>query len=204
MTILLLDNYDSFTYNLYDYLRQAGTTCIVLRNDAPDLLAFSSDDFDAVVLSPGPGRPEEAGLMLDLLAAWHQHLPILGVCLGHQAIGAFWGASVGRAPKPMHGKTSIVWHTGHPLFAHIPRRFRVMRYHSLAVTGWENTPLRPLAWADDGVLMAMVHRSLPIAGVQFHPESALTEHGLTFIRNWVRWAQQKLAIRRHRPALFSR
>ncbi len=198
MTVLLLDNYDSFTYNLYDYLRQAGAECVVVRNDAPDLLAFSPDDFDAVVLSPGPGRPEEAGLMPDLLAAWHRALPILGVCLGHQAIGLFWGAQVVRAPLPMHGKTSPVRHIGHPLFAGIPRRFSVMRYHSLAVVGWEQTSLRPLAWADDGVLMALAHRSLPIVGVQFHPESALTEHGLTLIDNWVAWAKKQTPERRKR------
>ncbi|MCS7035215.1 MAG: aminodeoxychorismate/anthranilate synthase component II [Saprospiraceae bacterium] len=191
MTVLLLDNYDSFTYNLYDYLRQAGVECVVVRNDAPDLLAFSPDDFDAVVLSPGPGRPEAAGWMPELLAAWHQDLPVLGVCLGHQAIGLFYGAQIARAPLPMHGKTSVVQHRGHPIFKDIPRRFSVMRYHSLAIVGWEKTPLRPLAWADDGVLMAIAHRSLPIVGVQFHPESALTEHGLTLIQNWVNWAKEQ-------------
>jgi anthranilate synthase/aminodeoxychorismate synthase-like glutamine amidotransferase len=198
LTVLLLDNYDSFTYNLYDYVRQAGAECVVVRNDASDLLAFSPDDFDAVVLSPGPGRPEEAGLMPDLLAAWHRHLPILGVCLGHQAIGAFWGAKVVRAPVPMHGKTSRIQHNQHPIFTGTPRHFRVMRYHSLAVTGWERTPLRPLAWSDDGVLMAMEHHSLPIVGVQFHPESALTEYGLTLIRNWVSWAKKQTPERSKR------
>lgn len=195
LTVLLLDNYDSFTYNLRDYLCQAGAKCAVVRNDAPDLLSFSPDDFDAVVLSPGPGRPEEAGLMPDLLAAWHRDLPVLGVCLGHQAIGLFFGASVVRAPLPMHGKTSVVQHNGHRMFAGVPRRFQVMRYHSLRVVGWENTPLRPLAWADDGVLMAMAHRHLPIASVQFHPESALTEFGLRLIQNWVVWVRH-LALRR--------
>ncbi len=185
MTVLLLDNYDSFTYNLYDYVLRAGAQCVVVRNDAPDLLTFSPDDFDAVLLSPGPGRPEEAGFMLELLCAWQLYLPILGVCLGHQAIGLVYGARVERAPRPLHGKTSEVWHVEHPLFAGLPQPFRAMRYHSLAVVGWEQTPLRPLAWADDGVLMAMAHRSLPILGVQFHPESALTEGGEQLIRNWV-------------------
>lgn len=196
LTILLLDNYDSFTYNLYDYVRQAGAECTVVRNDAPDLLAFSPGDFDAVMLSPGPGRPGEAGLMLDLLAAWHRALPILGVCLGHQAIGALWGARVVRAPRPLHGKTSEVRCDGHPIFQGIPSQFRVMRYHSLAVVGLEGTPLQPIAWADDGVLMAMAHRTLPIVGVQFHPESALTEHGLQLMRNWVTWAEQQALSRR--------
>ncbi len=196
MTILLLDNYDSFTYNLYDYLRQTGAECIVVRNDAADLLAYGPDDFDAVVLSPGPGRPEAAGLMPDLLAAWHTALPFLGVCLGHQAIGAFWGAQVVRAVRPMHGKTSAVRHTGHPIFSGIPATFRVMRYHSLAVVGLEKTPLQPLAWADDGTLMAMAHRSLPVIGVQFHPESALTPYGLLMVCNWVRWVKEALPTRR--------
>ncbi len=188
MTVLLLDNYDSFTYNLYDYLRQAGASVVVVRNDDPELLAFSPADFDAVVLSPGPGRPQEAGLMPDLLAAWWEAMPILGVCLGHQAIATFFGGRVVRAPRPVHGKTSPVRHVGHPLFGGIPREFRVMRYHSLCVVDIEGTPLRPLAWADDGVLMALAHRVLPIVGVQFHPESALTEYGYRLIENWLHLA----------------
>lgn len=184
MTILLIDNYDSFTYNLYDYLLQTGASCFVVRNDAPELLAYEPQDFDAVVLSPGPKRPEDAGLMPDLIASWYNRLPMLGICLGHQALGAFFGARVVKAPMPMHGKTSIVQHDGHPLFAHIPERFTAMRYHSLVLDSLEGSPLKKIAQTDDGTIMALAHRDLPLLGLQFHPESILTESGLQLLRNW--------------------
>ncbi|MBK9336763.1 MAG: aminodeoxychorismate/anthranilate synthase component II [Lewinellaceae bacterium] len=185
MTVLLLDNYDSFTYNLYDYLLQAGAHCTVVRNDAPELTAFDPRDFDAVVLSPGPGRPEDAGLMPGLIASWHHRLPMLGVCLGHQALGACFGARVARARIPMHGKTSVVQHQGHPLFTGIPVRFSVMRYHSLVVDDLDGTLLDCIAYTEDGTVMAFAHRYLPLLGVQFHPESILTEHGLQLLKNWL-------------------
>lgn len=186
MTILLLDNYDSFTYNLYDYLAQCGVQCLVVRNDAPDLLAFEPGDFDAVVLSPGPKRPEDAGLMPRLIAAWHDRLPMLGICLGHQALGAFFGAQIVKAPEPVHGKTSWVHHTGHPLFAGIASPFSVMRYHSLVVQSLLHTPLRAIAHSeDDGLIMALAHQTLPLLGVQFHPESILTDSGKQLISNWI-------------------
>ncbi len=193
MTILLLDNYDSFTYNLYDYLAQAGATCLVVRNDAPDLLAFEPGDFDAVVLSPGPKRPEDAGLMPNLIAAWHNRLPMLGICLGHQALGAFFGASIVKAPEPMHGKASLVRHSGHPLFDGVTPSFSVMRYHSLIVKSLEDTPLLPIAYSDDGVIMALAHRTLPLLGVQFHPESILTESGKQIVSNWIEMLRQQQA-----------
>lgn len=193
MTILLLDNYDSFTYNLYDYLVQAGANCLVVRNDAPDLLAFEPGDFDAVVLSPGPKRPQDAGLMPHLIAAWHNRLPMLGICLGHQALGAFFGASIIKASEPMHGKTSLVRHSGHPLFDGIAPYFSVMRYHSLIIKSLEGTPLLPIAHSDDGVIMALAHSTLPLLGVQFHPESILTESGKQIVSNWIEMLRRQQA-----------
>lgn len=181
-----MDNYDSFTYNLYDYLLQAGAKCQVLRNDTLPIEAFESLDFEAIVLSPGPKRPTDAGLMMSLIEHWHQRVPMLGICLGHQAIGEFFGAKLVKAHLPMHGKTSEVsLRAEHLLFANLPRRFSVMRYHSLLLESLHNTPLEVLAATDSGEIMALAHHTLPLTGVQFHPESVLTEHGLRLIRNWV-------------------
>ena len=195
MNILLLDNYDSFTYNLYDYLLQTGAGCAVVRNDAPDLLAFEPHDFDAVVLSPGPKRPEQAGLMPNLVAAWYDRLPMLGICLGHQALGAFFGARIVKAPEPMHGKTSPVWHSGHRLFSGIPSPFTAMRYHSLIVDALDHTPLHAIASTADGTIMALAHRRLPLLGVQFHPESILTDSGMQILSNWVHWLGEQQQMR---------
>lgn len=185
MKILLLDNYDSFTYNLYDYLLQTGVECRVLRNDALPLEAFDDLGFDAIVFSPGPKRPKDAGLMPALIERYHDRAPMLGICLGHQALGEFFGAKLIKAKVPMHGKTTVVRHSGHPLFAGIPERFTVMRYHSLLLESLDNTPLECIARTDEGEIMALAHRSLPILGMQFHPESILTEYGLQLLRNWV-------------------
>ena len=185
MKILLLDNYDSFTYNLYDYLLQTGVECRVLRNDALPLAAFESLAFDAIVFSPGPRRPVDAGLMLPLIEQFHRRVPMLGICLGHQAIGEFFGAKLIKAKVPMHGKTTVIRHSDHPLFKDIPVEFTVMRYHSLLLESLGDTPLRCLATTTDGEIMALEHQFLPLTGVQFHPESILTECGLQLLKNWV-------------------
>lgn len=190
MRLLLLDNFDSFTYNLLDYLQQLGTDVVVRRNDTPlpELLAL---DVEAVVLSPGPGTPRAAGVMMELLAAVHAQLPVLGVCLGHQALGEFFGAGLQRAARPMHGKVSDIELTeaADALFAGLPTRLPVTRYHSLVLNKLPDS-LLPLARTADAAaeLMALRHRTLPLYGVQFHPEALLTTHGLAMLRNWVRIA----------------
>ena len=137
--ILLIDNYDSFTYNLHDYFLQLGTDCTVVRNDEWPLSAFLSTSFDALVFSPGPKKPADAGLLMPLIDLFHQQIPLLGICLGHQGIGEYFGARLQRATLPMHGKTSTLLHQGHPLFAGLPPAFEVMRYHSLIMEQVENT-----------------------------------------------------------------
>lgn len=190
MKILLLDNYDSFTYNLYDYLWQTGVQCTVLRNDAFTMEELEALDFQAIVLSPGPKRPIDAGMMMAVIAQYYQRLPILGICLGHQALGEFFGAKLLKAVLPMHGKTTLIQHNGHPVFQEIPQKFTVMRYHSLLLESLEGTALECLASSDTGEIMALAHQDLPLVGLQFHPESILTEHGLQLLRNWVASIQE--------------
>lgn len=188
MRLLLLDNFDSFTYNLLDYFRQLGCEVQVVRNDVP-LAQLEGLQFDALVLSPGPGTPAAAGNLLAVIAAWHQRVPMLGVCLGHQALGEFFGATVARAVRPMHGKVSeMTAAADEPLFRGLPRRLAVTRYHSLVVSDLPPT-LRPVAHTTDAAqeVMALRHLTLPLIGVQFHPEALLTTHGLTMLRNWVRY-----------------
>lgn len=185
MNILLIDNYDSFTFNLYDYLLQTGARSTVLRNDAFQLEELELLDFQGIVLSPGPKRPSDAGLLMQVLERYHQHMPILGICLGHQAIGEFFGANLIKAAQPMHGKTSTIRHQGHWIFEGIPTAFKVMRYHSLILESLEGLPLEVIAATETGEIMALQHESLPLLGLQFHPESILTEHGLKIITNWV-------------------
>jgi para-aminobenzoate synthetase component II len=186
MRILVIDNYDSFVFNLVQYLGQLGVECEVRRNDEIDLAAVGDLGAAGVLLSPGPGTPERAGICMDLISAYAGRLPIFGVCLGHQAIGAAFGATVTRAPELLHGKTSEVHHKGTGVLDGLPDPFTATRYHSLAVLpGTLPDEIEVTGWTESGVVMAMRHRSLPIEGVQFHPESVLTEGGHVLLANWL-------------------
>jgi anthranilate synthase component 2 len=191
--ILVIDNYDSFTYNLVHYLDELGAEPHVYRNDALSVAEALGMAPEAVVLSPGPCTPNEAGICLGLIAAAPRALPILGVCLGHQAIGQAFGGQVVRAKTLMHGKTSPIRHRGEGLFEGLPDGFIATRYHSLAVAR-ETLPaeLEVTAWTDDGEIMGLSHRELPIHGVQFHPESIITEGGHQLLANFLRLADVSL------------
>jgi anthranilate synthase component 2 len=183
--ILMIDNYDSFTYNLVQVLTGAGAEVEVVRNDAESVKSLLARGPEGIVLSPGPGRPDDAGVCLELLRQ-RARIPLLGVCLGHQSLGMAFGATVDRAPKLMHGKTSPVRHQDMGIFAGLPNPFEATRYHSLEVKEATLPPeLEPLAWADDGTLMGMRHRDLPYWGVQFHPESVLTSAGPHLLGNFL-------------------
>ena len=186
MRVLVIDNYDSFVFNLVQYLGQLGVECDVRRNDELTLADVGRLGVAGVLLSPGPGTPERAGICLDLVHEYAGKLPIFGVCLGHQAIGVAYGATVNRAPELLHGKTSEVHHEGAGVLAGLPRPFTATRYHSLAVVG-ETLPaeIEVTGRTGSGVVMAMRHRSLPIEGVQFHPESVLTQGGHLMLANWL-------------------
>lgn len=186
--LLLIDNYDSFTYNLYHYLGELGAEVAVWRNDALTVAEAMAMQPWGVVLSPGPCDPDRAGICLALTAACAESkTPLLGVCLGHQTIGQAFGGKVVRAPTPMHGKVDSVTHDGRGVLAGLPSPFRATRYHSLVVER-ETFPadLIPTAFTADGCVMAMMHKSLPIHGVQFHPESIETEHGHAMLANFLR------------------
>lgn len=242
--VLLIDNYDSFTYMLRDYILQAGEECMVVRNDEMTMDQVAALSFDSIVISPGPKAPIDAGVTMEVIRTFYQSKPILGICLGHQALGEFFGARLVRARIPMHGKTTKITHTDHPIFHNITQQTEVMRYHSLileseslremqniATTPREGkegigktqdiatTPqegkegigktqyietmpqegnegigktqniasLRVIAQTGDGEVMGIAHRVYSIAGLQFHPESVLTAHGLDMIRNWFRY-----------------
>ncbi len=186
MTILVIDNYDSFTWNLVHYLEELGARTHVVRNDAMSVGEALALAPQGILLSPGPCTPDEAGICLDLIAALPEAVPLLGVCLGHQAIGQAFGGAVVGAREIRHGKLSQVRHTGGRLFAGLPERFNVVRYHSLAVRDADlPADLVADAFSDDGDIMALHHVSRPIYGVQFHPESILTEHGHAILRNWL-------------------
>ena len=185
--ILVLDNYDSFTYNLVQYLGELGADVSVVRNDAATIDAISATRPERIVISPGPGRPEDAGVTMDVIKRLGQNTPIFGVCLGHQAIGAAFGGSVVRAAVPMHGKTSTIEHNGRGVFSGLTAPFLASRYHSLVVAD-AGLPAELEITArtqEDGTIMGLRHRSLPIHGVQFHPESILTGEGRKILRNFL-------------------
>ena len=182
--ILLLDNLDSFTYNLRDYLAQLGVICKVYRNThSPDEII--SRPYQAVVFSPGAGRPAQAGCLMKLMHYYHDKIPILGICLGHQAIGEYFGARLEKARKPMHGKISRVVTTSVPLFKGLKQKTDVVRYHSLILKDLP-AELEVIAVSEEREVMAVQHRSWPISGLQFHPEALLTVDGFDILKNWAR------------------
>lgn len=183
--ILVVDNYDSFVFNIVQYLAQLGAECTVVRND--EIEAAEAAKFDGVLISPGPGTPDRAGVSIPMIKFCAENkIPLFGVCLGHQAIGEAFGAKVSRAPELLHGKTSIVHHTGQGVMENLPTPFTATRYHSLAVEA-DSVPdiLEVTGRTDSGVIMSLRHKELPIEGVQFHPESVLTEHGHKMLANFL-------------------
>jgi para-aminobenzoate synthetase component 2 len=193
--ILVVDNYDSFVFNLVQYLQQLGAEVVVKRND--EVNANSINEFDGVLLSPGPGTPEDAGACIEIVnAAIEKQKPLLGVCLGHQAIGAAFGGKVSRAPELLHGKTSQVQHKNEGVFKDLKSPFRATRYHSLAI---ENpsfpNDLIITATTESGVIMGVKHKTAPIEGVQFHPESVLTEGGHRLLANWLQTTGDTKAVK---------
>jgi para-aminobenzoate synthetase component 2 len=184
--VVVVDNYDSFTYNLVQYIETLGARCDVRLNDRTTAEAVAESHPDGIVLSPGPGTPDDAGVTLDVIARLAGRVPILGVCLGHQSIGQAFGGRVVRAERLMHGKTSLILHDGRTVYSGLPSPFPATRYHSLVVEQ-ASLPdcLEVTASTPEGELMGIRHKTLPVEGVQFHPESILTEHGMKLIRNWL-------------------
>ncbi len=189
MTILLIDNFDSFTYMLKDYIEQCGASCVVYRNNEIEMNELSKIYFDAIVISPGPLSPNYAGITLDVIAQYHNSKPILGVCLGHQAIAQYFGAKITKAKLPRHGKVDKMKHNYVALFKDIPNEFSATRYHSLIA---EELPscLEINCMCNDEI-MGIQHKSLPVFGIQFHPESCQTEFGVNIIKNFVEMAQKR-------------
>ena len=185
MKVLLLDNYDSFTYNLAQYLGELGHPPDVRRNDTISMAAVEAMRPDRIVISPGPGRPEDAGITVELIRTFGRRVPMLGVCLGHQGIGQAFGGTVVRAPMLMHGKVSSVQHDGRGVFSGVSQPFVAGRYHSLIVSDPPPDTLEISARTDDGIIMGLRHREYPVHGVQFHPESVLTGEGRKILRNFL-------------------
>jgi para-aminobenzoate synthetase component 2 len=193
--VFVIDNYDSFTYNLVQLLGALGAEVLVARNDQTTIAGIEAVSPTHLLVSPGPGTPTDAGISLDAIAYFGQRLPVLGVCLGHQCVGQVYDSVVRRGSRPVHGKTAEIEHDGSDLFAGVPSPFTATRYHSLVVE--DLSPALALsAWTRDGVVMALRHRKLPVAGVQFHPESVLTAHGRTLVGNFLRQDPPRPAARR--------
>lgn len=189
--ILVIDHYDSFVYNLVQLVEGAGRSTVVVRSDESSASYLMAMQPEAVILSPGPGAPEDAGCFLDVLSAVPEKIPLLGVCLGHQAIGVGFGGRVDRGPEPVHGKASAIYHDGAGVLAGLPNPFEGGRYHSLVVIKDEvPDDLEVTAWTEDGLVMAVQHRTLPRFGVQFHPESILTPEGPKIVENFLALSQQ--------------
>ena len=190
--LLLIDNYDSFTYNLFQYLSELGEEVWVARNDEVSLDEIAKRSPQHIVISPGPGTPEQAGISNDVIRKFGDSIPILGVCLGHQCIGYSYGAKVTRASEIKHGKSSLVYHDGKGLFQRLPNPFPAIRYHSLAVMP-DDLPdcLALSAWTNEGIIMGLRHRQFPVEGVQFHPESIMTEVGKDLLRNFLKQGAQQ-------------
>jgi anthranilate synthase component 2 len=191
--LLLIDNYDSFTYNLFHYLGELGADVVVKRNDEISAREALNMGADAIILSPGPCTPNEAGICLDVIRDAAGRVPILGVCLGHQAIGQVYGGKVVRAPEPMHGKLSRIHHTGKGVFRGLNNDFEATRYHSLTIAP-ETMPasLEVTATTSDGVIMGVMHKSHPVHGVQFHPESIASENGHALLQNFLTLARERV------------
>jgi anthranilate synthase component II len=185
--ILLIDNYDSFTYNLYQYLEELGESVIVKRNDEITIEEIAALNPNGIVLSPGPGTPKDAGICIDVIQKFYEQIPILGICLGHQAIGAAFGATISKAKEIRHGKTSNIQHNGGGLFQYLPQPLEVMRYHSLVIEKGTLPPILTKAAIamDDGEIMAIKHREAPLYGLQFHPESIGTVSGKKLLKNFL-------------------
>ena len=193
----MIDNVDSFTYNLVQYLGELGADVTTVRSDTVSLAGLIALAPDGVVVSPGPCTPHEAGVSLEAIAHFAGRVPVLGVCLGHQAIGVHYGARLVRAARVMHGKVDTVAHDGQGVFAGLPQRFDVVRYHSLALRDLPPV-LVPTAWSDDGELMGLRHRDLDLEGVQFHPESVASAHGHAMLQNYL--DRVRASVREHQPA----
>jgi len=189
MKILLIDNFDSFSWNLLDYFKQLHCEVHIIQNDvAPD--GIDMTEIDAMVLSPGPGRPEQAGYLMEWIDQYHHCKPMLGICLGHQALGEYFGMTLKHAIKPMHGKVSEMHCAAHPIYENLASRMNVMRYHSLVLEEKQNEHLEIIGRSEEAEIMSISHKRLPLVGLQYHPESILTLEGLQTLANWKHWISQ--------------